>query len=394
MGAALRLLNLDETSFETCFSAVRNRTKYDYSFDPAGRLTQVKKDGSVSSTYNYDSNSNRMSQTTTSGTITSTVDNQDKLTQMGAFKYTYDQNGQLISKTDTSNGKTTQYGYNGLGQLTTVTMPDGSRIQYILDGQGLRLGKKVNGVFTERYLYDDLGRIVASFDSNNHPKNIYFYHTNNRVPDAFFRLDGSPSNTDDLQLGHAHHIILDHLGSPKLVVDMVDNSVAEEISYDEFGNVTMDTNPGLQPFGFAGGLYDRDIKFVHFGAREYDPSVGRWTARDPIGFRGGDTNLYGYVLNDPMNFKDTDGLLRSSLIDNGGSGNFGGSGSGGGGGGGQGALLIAIGAAAVGGSYVTSCQAPPVKQAMDFLKNAPDFVFDPQDPNGVLPEEVRNFERQ
>jgi RHS repeat-associated protein len=74
--------------------------------------------------------------------------------------------------------------------------------------------------------------------------------------------------------------------------------------YDEFGQVITDTNPGFQPFGFAGGLYDRDTKLVRFGARDYDPTVGRWTAKDPILFTGRDTNLYGYVLNDPVNLVD------------------------------------------------------------------------------------------
>ncbi|KKO47498.1 hypothetical protein VT06_16780, partial [Arsukibacterium sp. MJ3] len=44
------------------------------------------------------------------------------------------------------------------------------------------------------------------------------------------------------------------------------------------------------------------------GYRDYDPQTGRWTARDPIGFAGGDTNLYGYVLGDPINFIDSNGL--------------------------------------------------------------------------------------
>ena len=65
--------------------------------------------------------------------------------------------------------------------------------------------------------------------------------------------------------------------------------------------MVVDTNPGFQPSGFAGGLYDPDTGLVRFGARDYDPDVGRWTAVDPILFAGGDTNLYGYVLNDPVN---------------------------------------------------------------------------------------------
>jgi RHS repeat-associated protein len=63
------------------------------------------------------------------------------------------------------------------------------------------------------------------------------------------------------------------------------------------------------PFGFAGGLHDRDTGLVHFGYRDYDPDTGRWTAKDPIGFNGGDVNLYGYVESDPINFVDLFGLF-------------------------------------------------------------------------------------
>ena len=68
-----------------------------------------------------------------------------------------------------------------------------------------------------------------------------------------------------------------------------------------------DTNLGFQPFGFAGGLYDPDTGLVRFGSRDYDPSIGRWTAKDPILFAGGQTNLYVYVGNDPVNFVDPEG---------------------------------------------------------------------------------------
>ncbi len=47
---------------------------------------------------------------------------------------------------------------------------------------------------------------------------------------------------------------------------------------------------------------------MRFGARDYDPETGRWTAKDPIRFEGGDANLYTYVLNDPVNFIDSEGL--------------------------------------------------------------------------------------
>src|SRR5690606_28105820 len=77
--------------------------------------------------------------------------------------------------------------------------------------------------------------------------------------------------------------------------------------YDEFGNVALDTNPGFQPFGFAGGLYDPGIGLVRFGARDYSAEIGRWLTKDPINFDGG-FNLYGYSLNDPINLQDINGL--------------------------------------------------------------------------------------
>jgi RHS repeat-associated protein len=83
--------------------------------------------------------------------------------------------------------------------------------------------------------------------------------------------------------------------------------VAQRMDYDAFGNVISDTNPGFQPFGFAGGLYDRDSKLVRFGARDYDAETGRWTTKDPILFAGAQSNLFTYVDNDPVNAIDPDG---------------------------------------------------------------------------------------
>lgn len=84
------------------------------------------------------------------------------------------------------------------------------------------------------------------------------------------------------------------------------------MDYDAWGQVVADTSPGFQPFGFAGGIYDRDTGLVRFGARDYDPQTGRWTAKDPIRFDGGDTNIYAYVSNDPVNYIDPEGLACRS----------------------------------------------------------------------------------
>ena len=93
----------------------------------------------------------------------------------------------------------------------------------------------------------------------------------------------------------------------RVVYDLATGNEEQRMDYDVWGNVVNDTNPNFQPFGFAGGLYDQQTKLTRFGARDYDAETGRWTAKDPILFNGGDTNLYGYVANDPVNWIDPEG---------------------------------------------------------------------------------------
>ena len=88
-----------------------------------------------------------------------------------------------------------------------------------------------------------------------------------------------------IQGGKTYRIITDQLGSPRAVVDTSNGAVAQAIDYDEFGRVLSDSAPGFQPFGFAGGLYDRNTGLVRFGARDYDPEIGRFTSQGPARVR-------------------------------------------------------------------------------------------------------------
>jgi RHS repeat-associated protein len=95
-----------------------------------------------------------------------------------------------------------------------------------------------------------------------------------------------------------------------MVVNVDTGQIIQEISYDEWGNLIKDTNPGFQPFGYAGGLYDKDTNLTRFGARDYYAEIGRWTSKDPAGFKSGDTEVYGYCLNDPIDFIDPSGFAK------------------------------------------------------------------------------------
>jgi RHS repeat-associated protein len=267
---------------------------YSYLYDASGRLTGVEENGSTVATYTYDANGNRI--TTNTGTpVAATYDDQDRLMQYGSTTYTYTGNGELATRT--AGAQTTTYQYDELGNLVAVTLPAASTIDYVLDGRNRRIGKKVNNVLTQGLLYKDSLNPVAELDGSGNVVSRFVYGTKRNVPD--YMVKG----------GSTYRIISDHLGSVRLVVDTATGAIAQRIDYDAFGNVTLEINPGFQPFGFAGGVYDSDTKLTRFGARDYDAETGRWTAKDPIGFLGRDVYLYGYVGNNPINWIDPYGLL-------------------------------------------------------------------------------------
>ena len=213
----------------------------------------------------------------------------------GDASYSYSLNGSLTYKivgTDT-----TWYDYDLLGNLISVTLPDDTFIEYIIDGQNRRVGKKVNDVFTKGWLYQDQLNPVIELDENGDPALGFVYGTKGHVPDFMVTADEV-----------SYRIITDHLGSVRLVVNAGTGAVAQRLEYDEFGNVIVDTNPGFQPFGYAGGLYDVQTGLVRFGARDYDAETGRWTAKDPILLSGG-INLFTYCGNNPISIIDPTGLF-------------------------------------------------------------------------------------
>ena len=87
------------------------------------------------------------------------------------------------------------------------------------------------------------------------------------------------------------------------------SKAVQYIEYDSFGNVIACANSGFRfPLGFAGGLHDPFTGFVRFGYRDYDPVVGRFTAKDPLGDTGGDHDLWDYCVDDPVSMIDPKGL--------------------------------------------------------------------------------------
>jgi RHS repeat-associated protein len=254
-------------------------------------------------TYAYDANGNRLARTPSGGsTETGTYDAQDRLLTYDGAVYTYTAHGELATKTVGSS--VTTYAYDALGNLRSVVLPSGTELGYVIDPENRRVGKTVNGTLVQGFLYEDQLRIAAELDGSGHVVSRFVYGVRVNVPEYMMK-DGS-----------TYRIITDHLGSPRLVVNTATGAVVQRMAYDEFGRVLDRTCPSLSPdackrlhpFGFAGGPYDPDTELVRFGARDYDPTTGRWLLKDPIGFRARDSNHYGYAFEDPIGFHDPNGL--------------------------------------------------------------------------------------
>lgn len=270
---------------------------YSYEYDAAGRLARVTRNGAADREYAYDANGNRLSGP---GGSYGTYDDQDRLLSYGGVTFSYGANGDL--RTRSESGGTSWFSYDVLGNLIAVALPDGAVVEYVVDGLNRRVGKKVGGTFVEGFLYESQLRPAAWLDEAGRVKAHFVYGTRRNVPEYMVTNAGT------------YRIVADHLGSPRLVVNTTSGAVVQRLEYDEWGNVTMDTAPGTQPFGYAGGLWDRTTGLLRFGARDYDASTGRWTSKDPLRFEGGTLNLYEYALGDPINKQDPDGQFLPIII--------------------------------------------------------------------------------
>ena len=276
--------------------------QFSYTYDEVGRLRTVTKDSVLVEEYQYDANGNRIQEMNALRGIsgrTLTYSVEDHIIDAGDIIYAFDYDDNLSRRTNGSD--VTDYEYSSTGELMSVILPDTTHIEYVHDPLGRRIAKKINGSIIEKYLWGDKTTLLAVYDGSDNLLQRFEY-ADGRMPYAM------------TSSGNTYYLTYDQVGSMRLVTDASGN-IIKQIDYDTFGNIIADSNPSFTiPFGFAGGLHDRDTDLVRFGYRDYMPEIGKWTAKDPILFAGGDTNLYGYVRNDPVNWVDPEGLWVPQAI--------------------------------------------------------------------------------
>ena len=290
-----------------------NGTTVTYGYDNAHRLTSIldmKADGTVNSVYKYtlDSLGNRkeislyqplIAVPPTLSAVSSNYDNDNRLQVAGETDYEYDANGNLDTVTTGSDVRDHTWDYED--RLTRLTV-GGNVYEYKYDGLGNRVSRKVNGVET-KYVVDPTGlsKILAETDASGNITAYYVYGLG---------LISKITPADQVYYYH-----FDGIGSTVAITDSSGN-IVNKYAYDEFGKVLSQEEAIPNPFKYVGqfGVMDEGNGLLYMRARYYDPESGRFISKDPIGFAGGDLNLYAYVGNNPVNAIDPEGKFIFLLV--------------------------------------------------------------------------------
>jgi RHS repeat-associated protein len=266
----------------------RTRT---FGYDNADRLTS-ETDGTTSESYTYDDAGNR-----TASHLSSAYGYQsgkyNRLTSTNTASYGYDSNGNMTSKT--SGTDTWSYNWDYENRITSAAKGTDSA-EYKYDALGRRIERtRASTNEDTKFIYD--GADVLADDNGG----ALTKYLNGAGIDNKLRVEDSSG---------VKYFLVNHEGSTEALTD-ISGSVTSSNDYDSFGNAT--GNLGTR-YGFTGREHDDFSGLNYYRARWYDSQLGRFISEDPAGLAGGDTNLYGYVRNNPANLRDPSGKFIVPLL--------------------------------------------------------------------------------
>ena len=212
----------------------------------------------------------------------------DKLTATQSATYNFDANGNTIEKAEGSNYW--RYIFDHEDKVSSASTRR-QTVRYVYDALGRRVRRHITGQKeTTKYTYDGQD-VILDDDSGIRTK----YQNGPGVDNKLRQTVGS----------NVSYFLGDHLNTTNGLASS-SGTVTASNSYDSFGNPTNTNFPSR--YQFTGREFDSFTSLQYSRARFYDPKLGRFISEDPIGFGGGDVNLYGYVWNNPAAFTDPLGL--------------------------------------------------------------------------------------
>ncbi len=242
-------------------------------------------------------------------------------------EYSYDKNGNLIEKTHLKHDKERSCNHHDFV---------GRQWLYSYDFEN-RLVKaetkhEHDSAITVAFKYDPLGRrIEKRTETVKHGKieestvHNYIYdgqaiileYENKLGSDHFKRAEltttkyvHGPNIDEPLAIMRGNKAFFYHADGLGSIVALTDKrqTVIDSYKYDSFGNLEDRDSWPIQPFTYTSREWDKETGLYYYRARYYDPMEGRFISKDPIGFRGG-INLYSYVKNNPIRYRDPYGLF-------------------------------------------------------------------------------------
>ncbi|MCC9073233.1 RHS repeat-associated core domain-containing protein [Flavobacterium sp. F-65] len=327
--------NISETSWKSNSDSGTTTRGYGYKYDNLNRLKTAvfQKNNAVTNTYNeslsYDKNGNIMglSRNGSSDTTPTLIDdlvysygNANKTNQLMKVAdssnkavgfvdgsntgddYSYDANGNMISD---ANKNITAITYNHLNLPILITFGSTGNIAYTYNATGQKVLK-----------------IVTSGTNKTSTDYVNGYQYENNILQFFPQSEGYVNNNS----GTFEYIYQykDHLGNVRLSYDK-NLSIVDENNYYPFGLKQMGYNDVISSLGNAVAkkykynnkeLQDElGLNFYDYGARNYDPALGRWMNIDPLAEQLYSNTPYNYVSNNPLNFIDPDGRSGIGTLD-------------------------------------------------------------------------------
>ncbi|MCP4351083.1 MAG: RHS repeat-associated core domain-containing protein [Desulfobacterales bacterium] len=295
-------------------------SQYDYEYNEQGSGTSLVTDGSAfggvmpgPDAQVADYMTNPLNQYTD---ITTTVNSDQQVTDSPK----YDDDGNLTEISDYQGSL--KYNYNAENRLVSAApelpMQDDIKVEFVYDYMGRRVKKTVsvwNGSWiqeTEKlFVYDGWNMICEITTESSQPATEKYYVWGLDLSQSLQGAGGIGGliATLDNSASVVYYYFYDANGNVGQLVNAADGGIAAHYEYDPFGNIIKaegeyrDSNP----YRFSTKYFDAETGLIYFGFRFYDPTLGRWTIRDPIGEEGW-INLYAMVKNNPISYIDPFGL--------------------------------------------------------------------------------------
>ena len=283
------VINDNQYSYNSASEIIQNIDQsgtHAYGYDALDRLTSATYTGTAPESYAYDGVGNR---TSSQRSATYSYQPFNRLTGTDTAGYLYDNNGNMILKSDLAG--TTQFQWDFENRLTQVVTPSSGSVTYKYDALGRRVQSAPSTGVSTNFTYD--GDDIAQDKTNT---NVITEYLNGPGVDNKIRQKGASSKT-------TYYFTQDQLGSISALTS-TNGSLFERETYDGYGNSAGSANTR---YGFTGRERDQVTGLMYYRARWYDPQLGRFISEDPIGLAGG-VNSFGYVGNDPQNRVDPSGL--------------------------------------------------------------------------------------